>query len=43
MYYFFSRDLPCLNCRFIEMGAMACYEDKERDLLIFPYVYFIQN
>eukprot|EP00088_Acartia_fossae_P043728 TRINITY_DN46173_c0_g1_i1.p1 TRINITY_DN46173_c0_g1~~TRINITY_DN46173_c0_g1_i1.p1 ORF type:complete len:115 (+),score=2.67 TRINITY_DN46173_c0_g1_i1:55-399(+) len=23
-----KNDLPCLNCRLIEMGSMACYQDK---------------
>ena len=23
-----SKELPCLNCRLIEMGEMACYEDR---------------
>merc|ERR1712156_837235 len=22
-----NRELPCLNCKFIEMGEMACYEE----------------
>ena len=23
-----SADMPCLNCRLIEMGEMACYQER---------------
>ena len=23
-----DKELPCLNCRLIEMGEMACYQDR---------------
>jgi hypothetical protein len=30
IFYIFStsNDLPCLNCRLIEMGEMACYQER---------------
>ena len=35
--------MPCLNCRLIEMGEMACYQVVPAKIIIVIIIIFITN